>query len=54
MLIQHVLTGDVFTAVFPGTPFHRDNNVARELYKVEATFFKGDTKYQALKGMEPY
>jgi predicted helicase len=54
MLIQHILTEDVFTAVFPGTPFHRDNNVARELYKLEATFFKGDTKYQALKGMEPY
>jgi predicted helicase len=54
MLIQHILTEDVFTAVFPGTPFHRDNNVARELYKLEATFFKGDTKYQTLKGMEPY
>jgi predicted helicase len=54
MLIQHILTEDVFTAVFPGTPFHRDNNVARELYKLEATIFKGDTKYQTLKGMEPY
>ena len=54
MLIQHILTEDVFAAVFPGTPFHRDNNVARELYKLEATFFKGDTKYQTLKGMEPY
>ena len=54
MLIQHILTEDVFTAVFPGTPFHRDNNVARELYKLESTFFKGDTKYQTLKGMEPY
>ena len=54
MLIQHILTEDVFTAVFPGTPFHRDNNVARELYKLEATFFKGDTKFQTLKGMEPY
>jgi predicted helicase len=54
MLIQHILTEDVFAAVFPGTPFHRDNNVARELYKLEATFFKGDTKYQTLKGMAPY
>ena len=54
MLIQHILTEDIFTAVFPGTPFHKDNNVARELYKLEATFFKGDTKYQTLKGMAPY
>jgi predicted helicase len=54
MLIQHILTEDVFAAVFPGTPFHQDNNVARELYKLEATFFKGDTKYQTLKGMAPY
>ena len=54
MLIQHILTEDVFAAVFPGTPFHQDNNVARELYKLEATFFKGDTKYQTLKAMAPY
>lgn len=30
MLIQHFLTEEIFTAVFPGTPFHQDNNVARE------------------------
>ena len=54
MLIQHILTEEVFAAVFPGTPFHQDNNVARELYKLEANFFKGDTKFQTLKGMAPY
>ncbi len=54
MLIQHVLTGEIFAAVFPGNPFHEDNNVARELHKLEATFFSGDTRYQALKGLEPY
>jgi len=54
MLIQHVLTEEIFTAVFPGTPFHQDNNVARELYKLEDTFFTGNTKYQTLKGLEPY
>ena len=31
MLIQHVLTEEIFGAVFPGTSFHQDNNVAREL-----------------------
>jgi predicted helicase len=54
MLIQHVLTEEIFVAVFPGTPFHRDNNVARELYKLEATFFSANTKFQTLKGLEPY
>jgi hypothetical protein len=29
MLIQHVLTGEVFTAVFPGTTYHEDNNAGR-------------------------
>ncbi len=54
MLIQHILTEEIFTTVFPGTPFHRDNNVARELYKLEASFFTGNTKFKTLKGLEPY
>lgn len=54
MLIQHILTEEIFIAVFPGTPFHQDNNVARELYKLEASFFTGNTKFQTLKGLEPY
>lgn len=54
MLIQHILTEEIFVSVFPSTPFHQDNNVARELYKLEATFFTGNTKFQTLKGLEPY
>jgi len=54
MLIQHILTGEVFAAVFPGTTYHEDNSVARELHKLEATFFTGDTKHQTLKSLEPY
>jgi len=54
MLIQHILTEEIFAAVFPGTPFHRDNNVARELYRLEDTFFTGNTKFGTLKGLEPY
>src|SRR5258708_5981164 len=54
MLIQHILTGEVFTAVFPGTTYHADNNIARELHKLEATFFTGNTRFQTLKGLEPY
>jgi predicted helicase len=54
MLIQHILTGEVFAAVFPGTTYHEDNNIARELHKLEATFFTGNTRFQTLKGLEPY
>lgn len=54
MLIQHVLTEELFSAVFPGAPFHTDNNVASELYKLESTFFTGNTKFKTLKALEPY
>jgi predicted helicase len=54
MLIQHILTEEVFAAVFSGTPFHQDNNVAQELYNLEKTFFVGNTKYKTLKALEPY
>jgi predicted helicase len=54
ILIQHILTEEIFSVVFPDTPFHKDNNIARELYKLEATFFTGNTKFQALKALEVY
>lgn len=54
MLIQHVLTEKLFTAVFPGTEYHKDNNIARELFKLESTFFTGNTKHQTLRGLAPY
>jgi predicted helicase len=53
MLIQHILTEDVFTAVFPGTPFHRDNNVRASFTSWRRLSLR---RYQVpnLKGMEPY
>ncbi|OGA22200.1 MAG: DNA methyltransferase [Betaproteobacteria bacterium RIFCSPLOWO2_02_FULL_67_19] len=54
MLIQHILTGEVFAAVFPGTTYHEDNSVARELHKLEATFFTGNARHQTLQGLAPY
>ncbi len=54
ILIQHILTEEIFALVFPGTSYHEDNNVARELYKLEGTFFTGNTKHQTLKALEPY
>jgi predicted helicase len=54
MLIQHVLTEEIFSKVFGEDDFHRQNNVAKELYKLEETFFTGDVKKKLLKGLGPY
>lgn len=54
MLIQHILTEEIFAKVFDDADFHRQNNVARELYALEAAFFTGALKKQTLKGLEPY
>ncbi len=54
MLIQHILTEDIFARVFDDSDFHRQNNVARELYALEDKFFTGATKKDTLKQLEPY
>ncbi len=54
MLIQHVLTEEIFSKVFDDSDFHQHNNVARELYKLEGTFFTGSLKKTTLKGLETY
>ncbi|HEY5998345.1 MAG TPA: type ISP restriction/modification enzyme [bacterium] len=54
MLIQHVLTEEIFSKVFGEDDFHRQNNVAKELYALEGTFFTGDVKKRTLRGLAPY
>jgi len=54
MLIQHILTEEIFAKVFDDSEFHRHNNVARELYALEDEFFTGSLKKQTLKGLETY
>ena len=54
MLIQHVLTEEIFSKVFDEDDFHRQNNVAKELYALEGLFFTGALKKDTLKGLEPY
>ncbi len=54
MLIQHILTEDIFLQVFNDAQFHRENNIARELNRVEQTFFTGTTKKNTLKRLESY
>ena len=54
MLIQHILTEEIFSKVFDDSDFHQHNNVARELYALESAFFTGALKRQTLKGLESY
>jgi predicted helicase len=54
MLIQHILTEDIFARVFGNDDFHRENNVAKALHTLDAGFWKGDIKRQTLAALEPY
>ncbi|MFK4047520.1 type ISP restriction/modification enzyme [Roseomonas mucosa] len=54
MLIQHILTEEIFAHVFNESDFHRQNNIASQLYSLEGEFFKGPVKRNTLKGLEPY
>ncbi len=54
MIIQHILTEDVFNTIFDETQFHRENNIARELEKVIHTFFTGSTRKVALGTIQHY
>ena len=54
MLIQHILTEDIFARVFGQGDFHRENNVAKALYGLERLFFHGGVKQQTLRQLEPY
>jgi predicted helicase len=54
MLIQHILTEEIFSQVFDDSNFHRQNNVAKELYALENTFFTGKVKHDTLAGLRPY
>ena len=54
MLIQHILTKDIFLRVFDEDQFHRENNVARQLDALERTFFTGGVRRQAIDRLRAY
>ncbi len=54
MLIQHILTEEIFTSVFDDTQFHRENNVAKQLGLLEGAFFTGALRHQATATLKPY
>ena len=54
MLIQHILTEEIFISIFSETQFLDENNIARELKQVENTFFTGATKRETLGKIKHY
>ena len=54
MLLQHILTQDIFLRVFAEDQFHRENNVARQLDALEQTFFTGDLRRNAVDRLRFY
>ncbi len=54
MIIQHILTEDIFLNIFNESQFHRENNIARELEDVLNTFFTGTTRRNILSSIERY
>ena len=54
MMIQHILTEDIFINIFNESQFHRENNIASELQNVIETFFKGSVKRNTLGTIERY
>jgi hypothetical protein len=54
MIIQHVLTEDIFMTVFDEPEFHRDNAIAHELQEVVNTFYHGATRHTIHARIAPY
>ncbi len=54
MLIQHILTAEIFDTVFGESHFHRENNIAKELEAVVGTFFTGAVRRNTLAGIDSY
>ncbi|MCY4416199.1 MAG: N-6 DNA methylase [Chloroflexi bacterium] len=54
MLLQHILTEDIFLSIFSNVQFHRENNVARQLDGLARTFFTGSVRQEAMDRLRIY
>ena len=54
MIIQHLLTEDIFMTVFDDPQFHRDNVVAHKLQEVVGTFYQGETWHSIHNRIAPF
>lgn len=54
MVIQHILTEEIFNAVFDESHFHMENNIARQLDSLIKTFFTGAKRRNMLDSIRHY
>jgi predicted helicase len=54
MMIQHILTSDIFNKIFDDPEFHRHNNIARELEKLIEILFTYSERKNLLAHIEHY
>ncbi len=54
MIIQHILTEDIFVTVYEDAQFHRENNVAHELDGVIRTFYTRDIRRNIERRIDRY
>ncbi len=54
MLLQHILTQDIFLRVFSEDQFHRENNIAHHLTALADTFFTGEVRREAIDRLRAY
>jgi len=54
MIIQHILTEDIFLTVFNESQFHQENIIAQQLEAVVKTFFTGKVRRETLKSIDSY
>ncbi|MEX0608825.1 MAG: type ISP restriction/modification enzyme [Balneolaceae bacterium] len=54
MVIQHILTEDLFKSVFDETDFHHENNIARELEGLVNTFMNREIRQNQLSELGHY
>ena len=54
MLLQHILTKDIFLRVFAEEQFHRENDIAQQLDKLERSFFTGNLRRESIDRLRTY
>lgn len=54
MMIQHILTSDIFNKIFDDPDFHRHNTIAAELEKIIEVLFTYSQRKNLLAGIEHY
>ena len=54
MLLQHILTKDIFLRVFAEEQFHRENDIAQQLDRLEQSFFVGDLRRESISRLLTY